>query len=418
VAKHAENPSVDYVLKHSSRKERSLKYDFMPPLLDIIERPAHVAGKVIVITIFLLLAAAIGWANFAQLDVVVQLGAQTATEDDIVPLQVYADGIIQDVYVSEGEYIEQGELLFTLDTRLLDQEIKWSSATKEILEAQRSVYTKLYEDADPEVIDLAEYADDAQTYLRSIIENERSWINQLTQLERQRDAASSELVSARALLAYLKETDNEELLYRQQEQVAKQLEWSVDIAQGNIASATQQHQADIANALAALTQQLAELESQDERLQYSQTLQEIRAPISGYYSNTELLSSGSMVQASQMLAAIMPADALIEFEGYLLNRDRADVEVGMPVVVKLEAYPSSDYGAITGTVAYISPVPFMHEQLGSVYKVRATIENTNNDVHLISGLAGSMEIRIGNRSMLSYFLEPITKGLDSSLKEK
>jgi hypothetical protein len=60
----------------------------------------------------------------------------------------------------------------------------------------------------------------------------------------------------------------------------------------------------------------------------------------------------------------------------------------------------------------------MHEQLGSVYKVRATMESADNEVHLIPGLAGSMDICIGRRSVLAYFLEPITKGLDTSLKEK
>ncbi|MDR2673192.1 MAG: hypothetical protein LBC35_07985 [Coriobacteriales bacterium] len=90
----------------------------------------------------------------------------------------------------------------------------------------------------------------------------------------------------------------------------------------------------------------------------------------------------------------------------------------MPCAIRLEAYPSSDYGEVTGTVSYVSPVPFMHEQLGSVYKVRATMESADNEVHLIPGLAGSMDICIGRRSVLAYFLEPITKGLDTSLKEK
>lgn len=124
------------------------------------------------------------------------------------------------------------------------------------------------------------------------------------------------------------------------------------------------------------------------------------------------------MQTSQVLAAIMPSDALIECGGYLLNRDRADVTIGMPAVLKLDAYPSSDYGALSAEVGFISPVPLVDEQLGSVYEIRATIQDTNAGIQLIAGLEGSMEIHIGSRSVLSYFLEPITKGLDSSFKEK
>ena len=39
----------DYVLRHSSKRDKELKYDFMPSMLEIIERPAHKAGTVIIL---------------------------------------------------------------------------------------------------------------------------------------------------------------------------------------------------------------------------------------------------------------------------------------------------------------------------------------------------------------------------------
>lgn len=35
---------TEYALKHSRKHDRELKYDFMPAMLEIIERPAHKAG--------------------------------------------------------------------------------------------------------------------------------------------------------------------------------------------------------------------------------------------------------------------------------------------------------------------------------------------------------------------------------------
>ena len=35
-----DNKLTEYVLKHSKNKDKELKYDFMPSLLEIIERPA------------------------------------------------------------------------------------------------------------------------------------------------------------------------------------------------------------------------------------------------------------------------------------------------------------------------------------------------------------------------------------------
>jgi hypothetical protein len=146
--------------------------------------------------------------------------------------------------------------------------------------------------------------------------------------------------------------------------------------------------------------------------------QEIRAPISGYYVGNESITMGLMVPALQPLATITPANIPVEVEGYVLNRDIASFDTDTPIKLKLDAYPSGDYGSVGGWVSYISPVPFVHEKMGSVYLVRARLENANNSIILTPGLTGTMEIDIDKRTVLSYLIEPITKGLDSSFKEK
>ena len=40
------------------------------------------------------------------------------------------------------------------------------------------------------------------------------------------------------------------------------------------------------------------------------------------------------------------------------------------------------------------------------------------EINVISGLTGSVEIKTGTRSVMSYFLEPITQGLGNSMKER
>ena len=46
------------------------------------------------------------------------------------------------------------------------------------------------------------------------------------------------------------------------------------------------------------------------------------------------------------------------------------------------------------------------------------MNNSNNKISIIPGLTGMIDIKIGERSVLDYFLELITKGLDNSLNEK
>lgn len=51
-------------------------------------------------------------------------------------------------------------------------------------------------------------------------------------------------------------------------------------------------------------------------------------------------------------------------------------------------------------------------------KVELNKEECNKNINFVSGLSGSMEINIGKRSVMDYFLEPILGNLNDSLKEK
>ena len=56
--------------------------------------------------------------------------------------------------------------------------------------------------------------------------------------------------------------------------------------------------------------------------------------------------------------------------------------------------------------------------MGSVYLIKINVINDNNSIQLIPGLEGIVEIKTGTRSIMPYFLEPITESFKSSLKEK
>ena len=67
---------------------------------------------------------------------------------------------------------------------------------------------------------------------------------------------------------------------------------------------------------------------------------------------------------------------------------------------------------------YISPSSFANEQLGSVYIVKLEIDDSNENINIISGLSGAVEVKTDKRTVMDYFLEPIIKGFGDSLKEK
>ena len=106
---------MDYLLKNSKQKEKELKYDFMPSLLEIIERPANKSGKIIILGIFFLFIAIVLWASLAKLDMVIQTDAEIKPKGEVTTLQSYTQGIVDKVSVSDGQYVKKGDVLFSLN---------------------------------------------------------------------------------------------------------------------------------------------------------------------------------------------------------------------------------------------------------------------------------------------------------------
>ncbi len=50
--------------------------------------------------------------------------------------------------------------------------------------------------------------------------------------------------------------------------------------------------------------------------------------------------------------------------------------------------------------------------------VRLEVVEVPEEVSLITGMQGGLELRTGKRTVLDYLLEPIKKGMGNSLKEK
>ena len=147
---------------------------------------------------------------------------------------------------------------------------------------------------------------------------------------------------------------------------------------------------------------------------------QIKSPINGCISGMTVNSTGQMVTQADVLLQIVPTDKPLVFEGYIQDKDIANIKIGDVAKIKISAYSYSDYGDIDGRVTYISKSSYQIEGMGNVYKIEVEIdsEGFNEEIKLMSGMSGTVEIDVGKRSVLDYFLEPILQGMKNSLKEQ
>ena len=412
-----DNKLTEYVLKHSKKRDKELKYDFMPSLLEIIERPAHKAGTVIIVGFFTLLAAAVIWACLSKIDVVVTASGSVQPKGNINVVKTYAGGTVKSINVSEGAFVKKGETLINLDTESLDIDEKKLENQKKILEMQKEIYQKINKGEDISKLKIDKYDDELQPYVKAIKDSDASYKNTLESLEKEKSTADLN----KQIADIQREEYNENGSDRQkrmQELTVNQYQEAIEEADLKIKDAKMQYSVQINSKITEINGQLDEINSDLEKYKLSKEYQQITSPVDGYVNSIAVNTVGQAVSSAEELVTIVPENAEPEMVCYIKNMDIADIEVGTETEIKLEAYPYNKYGTVKGNVTYISPSAFVNEKMGSVYLVKINITEIPDGIDIISGLSGNIEIKIGKRSVMDYFLDPIKKGFGESLKEK
>lgn len=362
----------EYIIKTSTVRDKRLKYDFMPSLLEIIEKPSHIAGKVIIIGIALLLLVSIIWAALSKINVIVSGTGNISPQNSIVTIKSTISGVVSKINYSDGDYVKAGDLLVTLETENIDAQINKLEDSINRLKVEAAIKNIYLEDVNKQV-NVADYDDKYSDLINNIILE-----NKLKLLELER---------------YNGETAN----------IIK-LQYITELS-GKIAQ--------IDGEIEGYENELKALKLQLENYQ-------IKSPINGFISGMAVNSTGQMVTQADVLLQIVPADKPLVFEGYIQDKDIANIKIGDVTKIKISAYSYSDYGDIDGRVTYISKSSYQIEGMGNVYKIEVEIDNEgfNEEIKLMSGMSGNVEIDVGKRSVLDYFLEPILQGMKNSLKEQ
>ena len=412
-----DNRFTEYVLKHSSNRDRELKYDFMPSLLEIIERPAHKAGMVIITGFFALLVSAVIWACFSEVDIVITSQGSIQPVGNTNVVESAASGTVKDIKVKDGQHVRAGEVLIELDSKNLEVEYDLLIKQLEQYEAEVRIYNQLKEGKNGSEINIANFNADIRPTIQALIDNDISYRNNIESLENEKESLIINKKIAELQLEEARSSGTSRQIQAQQLDV-EQKENSVKKADISINELKSSYSRQLNTGLADVTSKLQEVRMNIRKYDISKGYYSLTAPVSGYVQNIAVNTIGETVTPSEKLVSIVPDDAEVEMECFVKNMDIADIQKGMRAEVKLEAYPYNKYGTVDAEVSYISPSSFQNETLGNVYLVKLKLNNTNEKINLFTGLTGTTEIKTGKRTVMEYFLDPITKGFGESLKER
>jgi hemolysin D len=441
--------------------EPKLAYEraFLPANLELVETPVHPAPRWTMRIIVALAALALLLAFFGKLDIVAVAEGKLIPDERVKTIQPAITGVVRSILVEDGQRVHAGQLLMQLDAtqaaadsdnaRTSRIEAALAAArSRALLDAQRAAHAPVVPPVDG--ASAAQQAD-AQHFADGLY---REYQDKLTASEAELRKREAELqttrveigkLSATAPLArqqadeyrslatdkYVAQTD-----YLTKEQSALEQEHDLAARESSsheLMAAAEEQRADIAStmsefrskqldALDKATQLYEQSRNDETKANTRQKLLSLTAPVAGTVQQLTIHTLGGVATAAQAVMEIVPDDTL-EVEASIENRDIGFVRPGQTALVKVEAFPYTTFGYLTGTVVSVSNDAIQDRKHGLMFVTRvhlptSRIRANGAWVRLTPGMQVTAEIHTGKRSVAHYFLDPVIQSGEESLRER
>lgn len=438
------------------------EYAFLPAHLELMERPVSPLPKWIGRIIMLLVLIALIWSILGKVDIVSVATGKLAYSGKSKTIQPIETAIVKQIFVNEGQKVEQGQILLELvalgakedqskSRQMLQMALLAQARSKALLKA-------IEQNSLPELNLPEEIPQNDKDVLQArqlINEQFNTYRSQKKQLEAQLNQKQAQLNSTKAQITKyenLAKVEGErfkdfQALYKRkaiakhtyfeqetkfieisnelnaQRSHLKEIEASIKQTQEENELLTYTFKRDTQEALRQANEQVNNLRFELAKASQRYDTTEIKSPVTGTVQQLSVHTIGGVVTAAQPLMVVVPQEDQLEVNALISNKDIGFVRPGQNVVIKLEAFPYTRYGYITGHVKSISFDAIENEKLGLVFSVIVEMDKNYltfeaQKIYLTPGMAASAEVKTGTRRVISYLLSPLQSTLGESFRER
>ncbi len=372
---------------------------------------------------YVLLGGFIGfilWASLFDIDETVRSQGNIVANGNTQIIQVADGGVLSKLLVAEGDQVKQGQLLATLEkdraqagyheirSQVAYLKSALARASAEVLE-EPITFDKLTQN----------YPDFMSAQKVLYVQKKRSLNEELGVLEESFEIADKEWQMTQALE---KSGDVSQL------EVLKSKKGRLELKRKIMETKNQYYEKaskEIENLEGELAKNLHKLKEQEDILEYT----DVRSPVSGVVKELKLTTVGGVLRSGDQLMEVSPSQGGVILEAKINPVDIGRIKVGMPVVIKLDAFDYTIFGGLKGEVTYISSDTLLDKDPSgkqiTFYQVNVEIQGPEHDdnekskeIKVKLGMSGTIDIRVGTRSLFKYLTKPITRGFSGALNEK
>ncbi len=359
------------------------------------------------------LGAAIAWASIARVDQV------SRNEGRIVPdgrEQIIASaelGLLRELLVREGERVEAGQVLARLDPTRVEAQQNEGEVKRLALKAT--------------IARLTAEASGRDLHFPPELKSVPGLVAAETEAFEARRRLQDEAVASLGRSAGLLQRE----LKVSQEMAAKGLMSDVEVMRltRQVNELQQQRSERVARFRQEASSELVRLQNELAMQQEQMVVREdaikrtvLTSPVRGLVKNIRANTLGGVVTTGSPIMEIVPLTDAVLVEVRVKPAEVGFLRVGQPARVKLAGFDYNLFGGLEGKVDYISPDALGEADAktgeGRYYRAlvrseRSTLQYKGEAIQVIPGMTAQVEIKTGERSVMSFLLQPMLKFQDA-----
>ena len=429
---------------------------FLAQAIQLEEKgPSGVASAAVFLIVFLLVAG-VAWSAVTRVSETANAPGEVIPAGLNVNVQHLEGGLVEDIWVRDGDAVEKGDHLLRLDPTVVRSELEQMRIREASLSFESERLSALIEDRDPEFGDMADdYPLLARKQMTLYLAQKNSHAREIAVVESQIRQRESELTRQRNEVESL---ENQVGLYDEQLTLRNQLENKKLVARTEVLSVETrlaEARGDLRRARDGIAVSISSLEEANQRLielgalyfkdmeleasrvaselaEVSQSLVRLEqrvnrttvvAPVTGIVQGLSINSRNAVLEPGGVIMQIIPTDDDLVVEARISPNDIGHVHPGQLADVRIDSYDSARFGSVKGEVGRLSATTYLDEQQRPYYRAEIKLARDHlgakpGELRIIPGMTVNASIKTGSKTILDYLIKPIQRGLDRSFAER
>jgi adhesin transport system membrane fusion protein len=372
----------------------------------------------LILVMAVMFAVFVAWAAWFEIDQTVRAQGSIVTTARTQIIQAADGGVLAEILVQEGQEVKAGQRLAMLERD------RSSAAFEESRSKVAALQSALIRARAESTGIQPTFPDELKAYPDFVLAQQRLFAQKRETLRAAADALQDALKLARQELEMNQALLNSGDVSRVE--VMRALRQVGDL-EARLSELKNKYEQEARTEVARLED---ELSSQRHRLEERRSVLEhtdMSAPVAGIVKYLRVNTVGGVLRAGDELMQISPTESEMLIEARINPADIGQLDLGLPVQVKLDAFDYSVYGMLTGTLTYISSDTLVEQgangQSTTYYRARIQLDRKQTNpmlakVELKPGMTSTIDIKTKTRSVLRYLVKPVIRTFSGALNER